>query len=69
VSVEADIVRTAKLLMNQYGEHATTEAAERAAWLLKRGDADSVAIWRRVHKTLEALQRAPEARNGDLTRS
>ena len=62
MSMEGDILRTAMLLMSQYGEHASTEAAERAAWLLKRGDADSVAIWRRVGKTVEDLQRGSRER-------
>ena len=62
MSVASDILRTAKLMMNQYGEYAITEAAERADWLLKHGDTDSVVIWREVCKTVEELQHGSRAR-------
>jgi len=45
---DPDIFRAAKLVIDQRGEEAATFAAVRADLLLKEGDADGAAIWRRT---------------------
>ena len=42
---EIDVSRTAKLLINEYRDQATIEAAQRADAILKIGDLDGRAVW------------------------
>lgn len=43
-----DIYRSAKQLIDQYGEDAPIEAAIRADAMLDRGDLDGQAVWKRI---------------------
>jgi len=54
---EIDIWRTAKILIDAHGEDASTHAALRADHALEDGNMDAVAVWKRVMKAVEALQR------------
>ncbi len=59
---EIDIWRTAKLLIDQHSEDATTEAAMRADKALDDKLSDAVNVWMRVLRAIEDLQRtAPKA--------
>ncbi len=52
---DLDIYRTAKLLVDKHGAEAPIHAAMRADAMLKRGDMDGAAMWRRVIKAIEEL--------------
>ncbi len=52
---DLDIYRAAKLLIDQHGQNAAFRAARRADALLKAGDLDGAAIWRRVVKAIHEL--------------
>ena len=54
---DIDIYRSAKLLIDQHGEHASPEAAMRADKLLAAGDLDGKRAWVRIMKAVEELQR------------
>jgi len=52
---EKDIYRSAKLLIDQFGDDAPIEVAMRADALLENGDLDGVAVWKRVLRAIEDL--------------
>ena len=52
-----DIYRSAKLLVDQHGEDAATEAAMRADNMLAAGDMNGKQVWVRIMKAVEELQR------------
>ncbi len=54
---EIDIYRTANVLIHQHGEGAALEAAQRADAMLEKGDMAGAAVWRRVLKAVEEMQR------------
>ncbi len=54
---ELDIYRSANLLVKQHGEDAPIHAAMRADELLEAGDLDGAAVWKRVLRAVEELQR------------
>jgi hypothetical protein len=54
---EIDIWRTAKILIDAHGEAAWLEAAQRADYCLEDGNPDGVAVWKRVLRAVEELQR------------
>jgi len=54
---ELDIFRSAKLLVDQHGEDATTHAAMNADAMLDRGDMDGKRVWLRIMRAIEELQR------------
>ncbi len=54
---DLDIYRSAKLLVDRHGEHATLEAAIRADKLLAAGDMDGKRVWVRIMCAIEELQR------------
>ena len=54
---EIDIWRTAKLLTDQHSDEAAIHAAMRADELLAAGDLDGYAVWRRIIRAIEELQR------------
>ncbi len=58
---DLDIYRGAKLLVDQHGEDAATEAAMRADAMLEKGDMAGAATWRRIVKAIEELQRQEPA--------
>ena len=53
---DLDIYRSAKLLIDQYGDQAVIEAARHADAMLAKGDMDGRAVWLRVIKVIEELQ-------------
>ncbi len=61
---DLDIYRTANVLIRDHGEDADLEAAQRADAMLEKGDMDGAAVWRRVLKAVEELQRK-ERREGE----
>ncbi len=54
---DLDIYRTANLLIKEHGQDAQIEAAIRADELLNKGDLDGYAVWKRILRAVEALQR------------
>ena len=54
---EIDLWRSAKLLIDQHGDEAAIHAAMRADELLDAGDLDGAAVWRRIIRAIEELQR------------
>ena len=65
VTADLDIYRTANVLIREHGEDATLEAAQRADALLEKGAVKGCAIWKRVLKAVEELQRK-ERREGEV---
>ncbi|MCH7775535.1 MAG: hypothetical protein IH878_03200 [Gemmatimonadetes bacterium] len=55
---DLDIYRSAQVLVKQHGEDAPIEAAMRADKLLEAGDLDGYAVWKRILRAAEELQRA-----------
>ncbi len=58
---ELDIYRTAKLLVDKHGAEAPIHAAMKADAMLEKGDMDGRAVWLRVVRAVEELQRAEPA--------
>ena len=54
---ELDIYRSAKVLIDQHGEHAVIEAAMRADELLDLGDLDGQRVWMAIRDAVRELQR------------
>ncbi len=61
---DLDMYRSANVLVKRYGQDAPIHAAGRADAMLDKGDLDGCAVWKRVLKAVEELQRVesgPEA--------
>ncbi len=59
---DLDIYRSANLLVKQHGENTPIEAATRADAMLEAGDLDGYAVWRRILRAVEGLQKTePES--------
>ena len=54
---DRDIWRSAKALIDSYGDDATIHAAMRADELLAQGDIDGAGTWRRVLAAVKELER------------
>jgi hypothetical protein len=54
---DLDIWRSAKTLIDNYGDDATIHAAMRADELLAQGDLDGAGTWRRVLDAVKELER------------
>ena len=54
---DLDIYRSANVLIRQHSEDAPIEAAMRADAMLESGDLDGYAVWRRIGKAVEEIQR------------
>jgi hypothetical protein len=60
MTTDLDIYRTAKVLIDRYGDGASLHAANRADELLDRGDMEGRAVWAPTHDAvLELLKGAP----------
>ena len=60
---DLDIFRTANLLVKRHDHDAPIHAAMRADAMLEKGDLDGYAVWKRILKAVEELQRVePGAR-------
>ncbi len=55
---DLDIYRSANLIIKHHGEAASIEAAMRADAMLEAGDVDGYAVWKRILRAVEELQRA-----------
>lgn len=53
--LEIDIWRTAKIMVDQYGDDAPIIAAQRIDALLDLGDLDGMNVWKRVAGAIEHL--------------
>ena len=54
---DLDIYRAAKVLMEHYGEVAPLLATKRATEMLDAGDVDGYAVWKRILRAVEEMQR------------
>lgn len=54
---DLDVYRTAKVLLDKYGDDAPGEVAKRADDMLSKGDLDGVLVWRRVAHAVRELTR------------
>jgi hypothetical protein len=54
---DLDIFQSAKVIMKQYGKAAPGHAAMRADAVLNKGDLDAHAVWKRILRVIEELQR------------
>ncbi len=54
---DLDIYRSAQVLVKQHGQDAPIHAAMRAEAMLDKGDLEGYAVWKRVLKAVEELQR------------
>ncbi len=55
---DRDIYRAAHVIIKQYGQDARTHAAMRAVAMLDKGDLGGYAVWKRILRAVEELQRA-----------
>ena len=55
---DLDIYRSANVLVKQHGDDAPIHAAMRADAMLDEGDLDGAAVWKRILRAVEELQRA-----------
>ncbi len=55
---DLDIYRLAQVLIREHGADAALEAAQRADAMLAKGDMEGAAVWRRVLRAIEEMQRA-----------
>ncbi len=60
---DLDIDRSAKLLIDQHGEEAAFVAAMQADKLAEAGDREGQAVWLRIGKAVEELQRTRPRRD------
>ena len=54
---DLDIYRSAQVLVNRHDEDAPIEAAMRADAMLEAGDLVGYAVWRRILRAVEEMQR------------
>ncbi len=60
---DLDIYRSANVLVKRHGQDAPIEAAMRADAMLDKGGLEGCAVWKRVLRAVEELQRVePGAR-------
>ena len=63
---QADIWRSAKLYIDQYGLLAEFRAGERAAECNAAGDEEGTRVWQAIFKAIDELRRV-ELRDGERT--
>ncbi len=61
---DLDIYRSAQALIKQHGPDAPIHAAMRADAMLEAGDLDGYAVWKRILKGVEELQRTEPESDG-----
>ena len=54
---DLDIYRSAQTLVKHHGQDAPIHAAMRADAMLDKGDLDGYAVWKRILRAVEELQR------------
>lgn len=57
MTIDLDIYRSAKLLVEQYGEGASLHAANRADEMLDMGDMDGQGTWLRIYAAVTEMLR------------
>ncbi len=60
---DLNIYRSANLLIKQHGENTPIEAAMRAGAMLDKGDLNGCAVWKRILRAVEVLQRVEQTEN------
>ena len=55
---DLDIYRSANILVKQHGQDAPIEAAMRADAMIEAGDLGGYAVWKRVLRAVEELQKS-----------
>ena len=63
---ELDIYRSAQLLVKILGQDAPIQAAMRADAMLDKGDLGGYAVWKRVLRAVEDLQRVEPRPGGKV---
>ena len=63
---DIDIYRSAHVVVQTHDKDAAIEAAMRADEMLEKGDLDGYAVWRRILRAVEELQRTEPAAGGQL---
>ncbi len=63
---DLDLYRSAQALIKRHGEDAPIHAAMRADAMLEKGDLSGVAVWKRVLRAVEELQRAEPGPGGKV---
>ncbi len=63
---DLDIYRSANVLVKRHGQDAPIEAALRADELLEAGDLEGCAVWKRILRAVEELQRAGPGPTGKV---
>ena len=61
---DLDIYRSANVLIHEHREDAALEAAQRADAMLERGDMEGCAVWKRIVRAVEEIERK-ERREGE----
>ncbi len=56
-AADLDIYRSANVLIREYGEDAALDATTRAIAMLDKGDLDRYAVWKRILRAVEEIQR------------
>ncbi len=54
---DLDIYRSANVLIREHGEDAAIEAAMRADVMLEKGGLEGLAVWKRIVRAVEEIQR------------
>ncbi len=54
---DLDIYRSAQVLVKRHGQDASIHAAMRADAMLEKGDLNGYAVWKRILRAVEELQR------------
>ncbi len=58
---DLDIYRSANVLIREHGEDAALEAAMRADAMLEKGGLEGQAVWKRIVRAVEEIQREEPA--------
>ena len=61
---DLDVYRSAAVLVREHGEDAAPEAAQRATAMLEKRDVEGAAVWRRIVRAVEEIERQ-ERRPGE----
>ena len=63
---DLDIYRSANVLVTRHGADAPIHAAMRADAMLEAGDLDGLAVWKRILRAVEEIQRAEPTLDEEL---
>ncbi len=58
---DLDIYRGASILIREHGQDAALDATTRAIAMLDKGDLDRYAVWKRILRAVEEIQRTDPA--------